>query len=80
MFGKLCPYRKRSLSLSLSLPHKEAPLSLTLHTGPSPPAAQLPAAQLPTQQFKLTNSCPPPRLLASPPPSPSAPYKTTLPL
>ena len=73
MFGKLCPYRK--ISLSLSLPHKEAPLSLTLHTGPSPPAAQLPA-----QQFKLTNSCPPPRLLASPPPSPSAPYKTTLPL
>uniref|UniRef100_A0A8I3ZZZ7 Uncharacterized protein n=1 Tax=Callithrix jacchus TaxID=9483 RepID=A0A8I3ZZZ7_CALJA len=75
----------KALSLSLSLPHKEAPLSLTLHTGPSPPAtqlpaAQLPAAQLPAQQFKLTNSCPPPRLLASPPPSPSSPYKTTLPL
>ena len=28
MFGKLCPYRERSLPL----PHKEAPLSLTLHT------------------------------------------------
>ena len=28
MFGKLCPYRESSLSL----PHKEAPLSLTLQT------------------------------------------------